>query len=83
MIARSQFLLHTSLHPEVDWKGLVAGDAPLLRRYTGVPVSRPSSVATVGDSSSRAVGPADLMPGLARQLAIHAASWRRTLERGC
>ena len=69
--AHSQFLLHTSLQLEVDCKEPVAGDAPLLRRNAGVPISCPSGVATVGDSGSRAVGPADLTPGLARQLALN------------
>ena len=72
--AHSQFLLHTSLHPVIYWKGLGAGDAPLLRRNAGMPVSRPSGVATIGDSSSRAVGPADLTLERACQLALHAAS---------
>ena len=52
-------------------KRVVAGDAPLLRRTAGVPVSCPSGVATVGDSGSRAVEPANLMAGLARQLALN------------
>ena len=83
MIAQSQMLLHTLLHLKVDWKGPVAGDAPLLRRDASVPVSRPSGIATVGDSSSRAVGPADLTLGLACQLAPYAANWCCSLKQYC